>query len=57
MSMVWGCLGAYSEDKIKKFIAYSSINQMGFLLIGVAGAAFADIRATLIYLLIYIIMN
>ena len=57
LSMIWGCLGAYLEDKIKKFIAYSSINQMGFLLIGVTCGAFEGIRATIIYLLIYIIMN
>jgi NADH-quinone oxidoreductase subunit N len=57
LSMTWGCLGAYMEDKMKKFIAYSSINQMGFLLIGITCGAFDGIRATIIYLLIYIIMN
>ena len=38
-------------------MAYSSINQMGFLLMGVACGTFEGLRATLIYLLIYIIMN
>lgn len=57
LSMIWGCLGAYLEDKIKKFIAYSSINQMGFLLIGITCGGFEGIRATIIYLLIYILMN
>lgn len=57
LSMIWGCLGAYMEDKIKKFIAYSSINQMGFLLIGITCGAFEGIRATIIYLAIYILMN
>jgi NADH-quinone oxidoreductase subunit N len=29
--MIWGCFGALGEQLIKRFIAYSSINQMGFL--------------------------
>lgn len=57
LSMIWGCLCAYSEDKIKKFISYSSINQLGFLLIGVTCGSFEGLRATIIYLFIYIIMN
>jgi NADH-quinone oxidoreductase subunit N len=56
-SMLWGCLGAFTEMQTKKFIAFSSINQMGFLLIGVTCATFLGIRATFIYLFIYIIMN
>lgn len=57
LSMVWGCLGALNESRIKRFIAYSSINQMGFLLMGIACGTFESLRATLIYLFLYIIMN
>lgn len=56
-SMIFGCVGAYNEDSIKKFIAYSSINQIGFLLIGIVCGTFEGIQATIIYLLIYIAMN
>lgn len=56
-SMVWGCFGALVEKSFKKFIAFSSINQMGFLLIGLATGSSEGIRASLIYLLIYVIMN
>lgn len=56
-SMILGCVGAYNEDSIKKFIAYSSINQIGFLLIGIVCGTFEGIQATVIYLLIYIAMN
>ena len=56
-SMLWGCLGAFSELRTKKFMAYSSINQMGFLLIGVVAATIVSIQATLIYLIIYIVMQ
>jgi NAD(P)H-quinone oxidoreductase subunit 2 len=55
--MIFGCVGAYNEDSIKKFIAYSSINQIGFLLIGIVCGTFEGIQATVIYLLVYIAMN
>ena len=56
-SMIWGCLGALSEQLIKRFVAYSSINQMGFLLMGLAAGTFEGIRASLIYLFLYVLMN
>jgi NADH-quinone oxidoreductase subunit N len=56
-SMLWGCFGALVEKSFKKFIAFASINQMGFLLIGLACGSANGVRATLIYLLIYAIMN
>jgi NADH-quinone oxidoreductase subunit N len=56
-SMVVGCIGALNEPLIKRFIAYSSINQMGFLFLGLFCNNFAGVRASLIYLLLYIIMN
>ena len=55
--MIWGCLGALGEKIIKRFIAYSSINQMGFLFMGLASGTFEGIRASLFYLLLYILMN
>jgi len=45
------------EQLIKRFVAYSSINQMGFLLMGLATGTFEGIRASLIYLLLYVLMN
>lgn len=56
-SMFWGCLGALTEQNIKRFMAYSSINQMGFLLMGLTCGTFEGFRAALIYLLLYVIMN
>jgi NADH-quinone oxidoreductase subunit N len=56
-SMIWGCLGALSEQILKRFIAYSSINQMGFLFMGLACGTFEGLRAALIYLFLYILMN
>ena len=56
-SMIWGCFGALGEQRIKRFIAYSSINQMGFLFMGLACGTFEGLRASLIYLLLYVLMN
>lgn len=57
LSMFWGCIGALNESRVKRFMAYSSINQMGFLLIGLACGTFESSRATLIYLFLYVVMN
>jgi NADH-quinone oxidoreductase subunit N len=56
-SLVWGCLAALAERKTKRFLAYASINQIGFLLLGISSGAFDGYRATLFYLFIYAIMN
>jgi NADH-quinone oxidoreductase subunit N len=38
-------------------MAYSSINQMGFLLMGVSCGTFEGYRSALIYLFLYVLMN
>lgn len=37
LSMIIGAVNAFFEHNLRKFIAYSSINQIGFLLIGLLG--------------------
>jgi NADH-quinone oxidoreductase subunit N len=56
-SMLVGCFQALLERKIKRFLAYTSINQMGFLLVGVCSNTLDGYMAALMYLLIYISMN
>ena len=56
-SMIWGCFAALGEQVIKRFLAYSSMNQMGFLLMGLATGTFEGVRASLIYLFLYVLMN
>ena len=38
-TMVWGGLMALSQDDIKRFLAYSSVSQMGYIFLGLASAA------------------
>lgn len=46
-----------AERKTKRFLAYASINQIGFLLLGLATGSFEGYRTTLLYLFIYAVMN
>lgn len=52
-SLLWGCLGAFYEVSLKRFIAYTSINQMGFVLVGLACAELDAYRNTILYLILY----
>jgi NADH-quinone oxidoreductase subunit N len=56
-SLAWGCFGALAEKKTKRFLAYASINQMGFLLMGVTCGTFEGYRVTLFYLVLYALMT
>lgn len=52
-SLIWGCLGAYKTFLIKKFLAYSSMNQIGFVLAGVACCSAEGARSAFIFLCVY----
>ena len=56
-SIVVGALGAIGQKNIKRLMAYSSINNVGFLLIGLACATPAGASAMLVYLVIYVAMT
>jgi len=57
MSIVVGALGAIGQQSLKRLLAYSSINNIGFILIGLAAATQAGIAALLVYLSIYVAMT
>ncbi len=57
LSIVIGALGAIGQDNIKRLLAYSSINNVGFMLIGLACANQAGAAAMLVYLAIYVAMT
>ncbi|MEN7537089.1 NADH-quinone oxidoreductase subunit NuoN [Aurantiacibacter flavus] len=56
-SIVVGALGAIGQQNLKRLLAYSSINNVGFLLIGLAAATQAGLAAMLVYLAIYVVMT
>jgi NADH-quinone oxidoreductase subunit N len=54
-SIVVGGFGALLQTKLKRFIGYTSINQMGYLLVGVSSGDLAGLQASFLYLFFYII--
>jgi NADH-quinone oxidoreductase subunit N len=56
-SIVVGALGAIGQANIKRLLAYSSINNVGFILIGLACATADGASAMLVYLAIYVAMT
>lgn len=57
LSMVYGAFAAIPQTDIKRLMAYSSIGHMGYAMMGLASASSAGVRATLIYLAAYLVMN
>jgi NADH-quinone oxidoreductase subunit N len=57
MSIIVGAVGAIGQQNLKRLLAYSSINNIGFLLIGLAAGTVQGVSASLIYLVIYVVMT
>ncbi|MGZ3196374.1 MAG: NADH-quinone oxidoreductase subunit NuoN, partial [Croceibacterium sp.] len=57
LSIVVGALGAIGQGNIKRLLAYSSINNVGFILIGLACATPQGASSMLVYLAIYVAMT
>lgn len=57
MSIIIGAVGAIGQQNLKRLLAYSSINNIGFLLIGLAANSAQGVAAMLIYLAIYVAMS
>ncbi len=56
-SMLIGAVGAIAQQNIKRLLAYSAINSVGFMLIGLAAATETGVAAVLLYLAIYVVME
>jgi NADH-quinone oxidoreductase subunit N len=56
-SVIIGAFGALKQIRIKRFLAYTSINQVGFILLGVSCCSLLGLIASITYLFLYIIMN
>lgn len=55
LSLLFGSLGAFLQKKWKRFFAYSSINHIGFILIGFLSGESFGIFSIFMYLFIYIL--
>lgn len=56
-SMTIGAIGAITQKKIKRLLAYSAIGHIGYMLIGIASATPEGVQSLLLYILVYIIMS
>jgi NADH-quinone oxidoreductase subunit N len=56
-SIFLGAIGAFGQTNIKRLLAYSSINNVGFALVGLAAGTPRGGSAVLFYMAIYVIMN
>ncbi|OYY79351.1 MAG: NADH-quinone oxidoreductase subunit N [Sphingomonas sp. 28-62-20] len=56
-SIILGAAGAIGQTNIKRLLAYSSINNVGFILVGLAAGTQKGVAAVLFYLVVYVVMT
>ena len=56
-STVLGGVAAIGQRNIKRLLAYSSINNVGFALVGLAAAGAAGVASALFYMSVYVVMT
>lgn len=57
LTMTIGNLFALRQDNIKRFLAFSSISQAGFILLGIMGADAKGMASVIYFILIYLFTN
>jgi NADH-quinone oxidoreductase subunit N len=57
LSMVVAAFTALTQRKIKRFLAYSSVGHVGYLLIGLGTGTVEGVQGLLLYTLIYVLMT
>ena len=56
-SIFLGAVGAFGQTNIKRLLAYSSINNVGFALIGLAAGGTRGASSVLFYMAVYVVMT
>lgn len=56
-SMAWGGFAGIVQGNIKRLLAYSSIGNMGFALVGIVAGTADGVAASILYMTIYMIMT
>jgi NADH-quinone oxidoreductase subunit N len=57
ITIVVGNVGALGQSSLKRMLAYSSVAQAGYMLAGVVVASQLGVQATVLYLIVYLLMN
>ncbi len=56
-SILLGAVAAYGQTNIKRLLAYSSINNVGFALVGLVAGGVAGASSVLFYMAVYVVMT
>lgn len=56
LSIIVGTLKALQQNKIKRFLAFSSVGHVGFLLLGFSTGTILGVQSLLFYLIVYTVM-
>lgn len=56
-SIFLGAVAAWGQTNIKRLLAYSSINNVGFALVGLAAGGLAGASSVLFYMAVYVVMT
>jgi NADH-quinone oxidoreductase subunit N len=56
-SIIFGAVAAIGQSNVKRLLAYSSINNVGFLLVGLAAGTQEGVASVLFYLTVYVVMT
>jgi NADH-quinone oxidoreductase subunit N len=57
ITIIVGNVGALGQSSLKRMLAYSSVAQAGYMLAGVVVASRLGVQATVLYLVVYLLMN
>ncbi|MFZ0043361.1 MAG: proton-conducting transporter membrane subunit, partial [Solirubrobacteraceae bacterium] len=57
ITIIVGNVGALTQSSIKRMLAYSSVAQAGYMLAGVVVGTQLGVQATVLYLIVYMMMN
>mgnify|MGYP001189840826 CR=1 FL=1 len=57
LSLIVGSLGALYQIKIKRFLAYSAISHVGYILIALSTGSMEGVESLLFYIIVYILMS
>ena len=57
LTMIIGNLFAIRQNNLKRFLAFSSITQMGFILVGISGSSQMGAASVIYFLVIYVFSN
>jgi NADH-quinone oxidoreductase subunit N len=57
ITIVVGNVGALGQSSLKRLLAYSSVAQAGYMLVGVVVANRLGLQATVFYIAVYLVMN